>query len=64
LADFFGYGIRPNREPIDRERARELLEQALARPVIDAADYDLEMRLAELREQAQEPRNGSSPPPG
>ena len=60
LADFFGYGIRPNRDPIDRERARKLLEQALARPVTDAADYDLEMRLTELREQAQEPQNGSS----
>jgi hypothetical protein len=55
LADCFGYGPTPDSEPIDRERALELLEQALARPVTDATDYDLEMRLAELREQAHEP---------
>jgi hypothetical protein len=55
LADCFGYGPPPNGKPIDRERALELLEQALARPVTDAADYDLEMRLAELREQAHKP---------
>jgi hypothetical protein len=60
LADYFGYGPTPNSGPIDRERALELLEQALARPVTDAADYDLEMRLAELREQAHEPQNGST----
>jgi hypothetical protein len=59
LADVFGYGPTPNSEPIDRERALGLLEQALARPVTDAADYDLEMRLAELRGQAHEPQNGS-----
>ncbi len=51
LAHILGYGHAPNHgQPIDRERARELLEQALARPVLDAADYDLEKRLAELRE--------------
>jgi hypothetical protein len=48
LADLLGDGPAPAREPIDRERARALLEQALARPVTDAADYDLERRLAEL----------------
>ena len=47
LADLLGYGPKPNSEPINRERARELLEQALAQPVTDAADYDLEKRLAE-----------------
>jgi hypothetical protein len=60
LADYFSYGPTPDSEPIDRERALELLEQALARPVTDAADYDLEMRLAELREQTHEPQNGST----
>jgi hypothetical protein len=60
LADFFGYGPTPNSEPSDRERALELFEQALARPVTDAADYDLEKRLEELREQAHEPQNGST----
>jgi hypothetical protein len=50
LADLLGRGSAPDRAPLDRERARELLEQALAWPVIDAADYDLERRLAELRE--------------
>ncbi len=50
LADLLGYGPAPERQPINRKRARELLEQALARPVTDAADYDLERRLAELQE--------------
>lgn len=30
---------------VDRERARKVLEAALARPVADAEDYDLEVRL-------------------
>ena len=60
LADLLGYGPAPDREPIDRERARELLEQALARPVTDAADYDLERRLAELQEQACQSPDGST----
>jgi hypothetical protein len=51
LADLFAYGPTPDSEPVDRQRAVELLEQALARPVSDAADYDLAKRLAELREQ-------------
>ena len=50
LADLLGYGVPPHREPIDRDRAQDLLKQALARPVIDAADYDLEKRLAQLQQ--------------
>jgi hypothetical protein len=60
LADLLGYGPTPNSEPIDRERACQLLEQALARPVTDAADYDLEKRLAELRDQARKSPCGST----
>ena len=60
LADVFGYGPTPNSEPVDRERAVELLEQALARPVSDAAHYDLEKRLAEFREQAHESQKGTT----
>ncbi len=60
LADLLGYGPTPNSGPIDRERARELLEQALARPVTDAAHYDLEKRIVELRDQACKPQCGST----
>jgi hypothetical protein len=60
LANLLGYGPTPNSGPIDRERACELLEQALARPVTDAADYDIEKRLAELRDQARKPQCGST----
>jgi hypothetical protein len=34
---------------LDRERAAALLEEALARPVTDADDYDVAARLADLR---------------
>jgi hypothetical protein len=50
LADMLAYGVRPNDEPIDPQRAQKILEDALARPVKDAADYDLEIRLSELRD--------------
>ena len=49
LADLLGYGPTPGSEPIDRQRAQQVLEEALARPVTDAADYDLELRLSDLR---------------
>ena len=39
LADLFGRGSAPDGTSLDRERDRELLEQALAWPVTDAADY-------------------------
>jgi len=48
LADLLGYGPTPGSEPIDRQRAQQVLEEALARPVTDAADYDLELRLSDL----------------
>jgi hypothetical protein len=60
LSDLLGYGPTPDGEPIDRDRARELLEQALARPVTDAAGYDLEKRLADLRDQARKTQCGST----
>jgi len=52
LAGLLGYGPTPNSGPIDLQFAQELLERALARPVSDAADYDLDARLADLREHA------------
>ena len=52
LADLLGYGPTPNSQPIDLQRAQALIEQALARPVTDAAQYDLKTRLADLREHA------------
>lgn len=41
----------PNDDPEhpDRQRACALLEHALARPVVDATDFDVELRLAGLR---------------
>jgi len=57
LADILGYGPTPNSEPIDLLRAQELIERALARPVNDAAQYDLETRLADLREHARKWQN-------
>lgn len=60
LADVLSLTSTPHSEPIDRQRAQELLEQALAWPVTDAADYDLEMRLAELRAQTRKPQDGSA----
>jgi hypothetical protein len=49
LADLLGYGPTPGSEAIDRQRAQRVLEEALARPVTDAAIYDLELRLSDLR---------------
>ncbi len=57
LADLLGYGPTPNSQPIDLQRAQALIEQALARPVTDAPQYDLETRLADLREHALEWQN-------
>jgi len=53
LADLLGYGPTPGSEPIDRQRAQQVLEEALARPVTDAADYDLKFRLSDLRRTSQ-----------
>jgi hypothetical protein len=49
LAHLLGYGPTPGSEPIDRQGAQRVLEEALARPVTDAADYELERRLSNLR---------------
>ena len=49
LADLLGYGPTSGGEPTDRQRAQQVREEALARPVTDAADYDLELRLSDLR---------------
>lgn len=40
------------RPALDHERAVALLEEALARPVTDADEYDVEARLADLRRPA------------
>lgn len=60
LAALLGEGPAPGREPLDRERARALLEQALARPVTDAADYDLESRLADLQASIRQSPDGAT----
>jgi hypothetical protein len=38
----------------DYPRALALLEQALAHPVVDAADWDVELRLADLRDKVKQ----------
>ena len=52
LADLLGAGLRSGDPPLDLPRAITLLEQALDTPVTDAAHYDLEARLADLRDHA------------
>jgi hypothetical protein len=49
LSNELGRAVEPGSEPRDREAAIQLIEAALRRPVRDAADWDLEARLAELR---------------
>ena len=49
MADLLGYGPTPGSEAIDRQRAQLVLEEALVRPVTDAVDYDLELRVFDLR---------------
>ncbi len=49
LAEMLGLGIRPGDPPLDRAQALALLEQALAWPVDDKADWDLETRRDDLR---------------
>jgi len=55
LSDMLGEDDHPwsSGKPLNRPRAIALLEQALAQPVEDAADYDLEYRLQYLREAEQ-----------
>jgi len=52
LSDELGYA--KHAEP-DEARAIALLEQALAYPVVDAADWDIEQRLEDMREVAKHP---------
>jgi len=63
LAETLGYGPTRERGPIDTSRAIALLEQALARPVEDAQAYDLESRLRDLREHAQQHDVSADPTP-
>ena len=49
FAEILAYGARREEVPSDPPRALALLESALARPVSNAADYDLQKRLDELR---------------
>jgi len=48
LSDILANGARPGDGSLDPDRAQKLLEDALARPVTDAADYDLETRLKDI----------------
>jgi hypothetical protein len=61
LSDMLGIARRGEfgDEPIDRPRAIRLLEAALARPVWDAADFDLERRLEDLRADTAQPGESS-----
>lgn len=49
LADILANGARPEDGSLHPHRAQKLLQEALDRPVVDAADYDLEARLNEIR---------------
>jgi len=62
LAEVLGYGPTRARGSLDVSRAIELLEAALARPVEDAQEYDLQARLRELREHAQYHNDSAMPP--
>ena len=61
LAELLGEGVRRDDKPIDPQRARRLLEDAIARPVKDAADYDLELRLQDLRATIEKAPTSESP---
>ncbi len=50
LACALGFGRRPGEPAIDPDRAVGLLRQALARPVRDASDYDIEAMIVEIQE--------------
>ncbi|MBI4515303.1 MAG: hypothetical protein HY699_05750 [Deltaproteobacteria bacterium] len=56
LADVLGCGVRPDDGPIDRDRAVALLERALSRPVHDAETFDIEARLADMRQLSGDPK--------
>ena len=49
LSDAFGAEARRGSNLKRRQHAADLLKQALAYPVVDAADFDVELRLQELR---------------
>jgi hypothetical protein len=55
LASILTWGACKDDDPIDLPRAKALLEQALARPVTDAADYDLKARLDEISDAPERP---------
>jgi hypothetical protein len=57
----FGEGAHRADGPIDPQRAQRILEDAIARPVKDAADYDLEVRLQELRDSIRKAAAEESP---
>lgn len=60
LADLLAYGARHADEPIDPQKAQKVLEDALARPVMDAARFDLELRLQEIRDSVATAQSGTS----
>jgi tetratricopeptide (TPR) repeat protein len=51
LAELLAQGVGRQGQPIDLDRARELLEQALEKP--DADDFDVALRLADLRRSSE-----------
>jgi hypothetical protein len=55
LAEILTDGVGPQDPPRDLQRAVQLLEAAIARPVSDAAAYDLQNRLDQLRDSTQHP---------
>lgn len=62
LADILTFGVHDNDDPIDLPRAKSVLQEALSRPVNEAAEYDLKARLDDLLNDAQQPA-GSDPTP-
>ena len=60
FSDMLAYRARREKRPEDLQRAKELLEYALAKPVKDAADYDLASRLEFLNEPQAHASEGSA----
>ncbi len=61
LSDILSWSPSEQTPPRDLPRAIQILEEALALPVGDAADYDIELRLADLREELEQ---GTDSEPG
>jgi len=57
LSDALAFDRRGDKGPRDFERAIQVLEEALAVPVEDAEDFELDVRIADLREQLAKQRS-------